>query len=139
MTAASPARPLFGWLVAAQAAHSVEEYAGRLWESFPPARYLTGIVSSDLEVGFLIINVGLVAFGVWCMFWPVRRGWPAAVPLLWFWVAIQTINGLGHPLWSVMQGGYTPGVLTAVPLLVLALRLGRELTRREAAEPRAPV
>jgi hypothetical protein len=125
--------------VAAQAAHSVEEYAGRLWESFPPARYLTGVVSSDREVGFLIINVGLVAFGVWCIFWPVRRGWPVAASLMWFWVAIQAINGLGHPLWSVMQGGYTPGVLTAVPLFVLALRLGRELTRGAATEPHAPV
>jgi hypothetical protein len=28
----------FGAHVAAQAVHSVEEYAGRLWESFPPAR-----------------------------------------------------------------------------------------------------
>jgi hypothetical protein len=27
----------FGALVLAQAAHAVEEYVGRLWESFPPA------------------------------------------------------------------------------------------------------
>ena len=48
----------FGAFVIAEAAHSVEEYAGRLWESFPPATYLTGLVSSDHETGFIVINTG---------------------------------------------------------------------------------
>lgn len=117
----------FGALVLAQAAHSVEEYLGRLWESFPPAQFLTGLVSRDLETGFLVINIGLVAFGVWCFLWPVRRGWPSAVPLAWAWVTIEMINGVGHPLWSIRQGGYTPGVATAPVLLVLALYLSRRL------------
>jgi hypothetical protein len=119
----------FGALVLAQAAHSVEEYAGRLWESFPPARFLTGLISRDLETGFLVINLGLVAFGVWCFLWPVRRGWPAAIPLAWAWVTIQLINGVGHPLWSLRQGGYTPGVATAPLLLILALYLAHHLRR----------
>lgn len=119
----------FGALVLAQAAHSVEEYAGRLWESFPPARFLTGLISRDLETGFLVINTALVAFGVWCFLWPVRRGWPSAIPLAWVWVTIQIINGVGHPLWSLRQGGYTPGVATAPVLLILALHLAHQLRR----------
>jgi hypothetical protein len=119
----------FGALILAQAAHSVEEYLGRLWESFPPARFLTGLVSRDLETGFLVINIGLVAFGVWCFLWPVRRGWSSAIPLAWFWVTIQVINGVGHPLWSLRQGGYTPGVATAPVLLLLALYLAHQLRR----------
>ena len=71
----------FGTLVLAQAAHSMEEYVGQLWESFPPARFLTGLISQDLERGFIVINVSLVAFGLWCFLWPVRRGWLSAVPL----------------------------------------------------------
>ena len=117
----------FGGLVLAQAAHSIEEYVGRLWESFPPARFLTGLVSSDRELGFIILNVALVAFGAWCVLWPVRRDWPSAAGLMWFWVVIETINGVGHPLWSLRQGGYTPGVLTAPVLLVLALYLAFQL------------
>lgn len=120
----------FGVLVLAQAAHSVEEYAGRLWESFPPARALTSLVSSDLRQGFLIINVSLVAFGVWCFFWPIRREWASAAGLAWFWIVIQLINGVGHPAWSLMQGGYTPGVATAPVLLVLALYLAAQTIRR---------
>jgi hypothetical protein len=121
-------------LVLTQAAHSVEEYLGRLWEVFPPARAVTGLVSTNLERGFLIVNVGLVVFGLWCAAWPVRRGWALAVPLAWLWVAIELINGVGHPLWSLRQLGYTPGVATAPVLLVLALLLARQLlTARDRA------
>lgn len=114
---------MFGALVIAQAAHSIEEYRGRLWESFPPARFLTGLISPDLRLGFLVINVSLVAFGVWCFFWPVRKQWRSARHFVWFWIVIQLINGVGHPLWSLRQGGYTPGVATAPLLLALAVYL----------------
>ena len=70
----------FGALVLAQSAHSVEEYVGHLWESFPPARFATSLISSDLERGFILINVFLVAFGLWRFFWPVRHAWAIAVP-----------------------------------------------------------
>jgi hypothetical protein len=68
----------FGALVLAQAAHSVEEYIGRLWETFPPARILPALISQDLSRGFLLLNVFLVVFGVWCWLWPIRRGWGSA-------------------------------------------------------------
>lgn len=111
----------------AQAAHSIEEYVGRLWDSFPPATFLTGLVSPNRELGFIVINCALVAFGVWCLVGPVRREWPSAVPLAWFWIATETINGVGHPVWSLRQGGYTPGVLTAPILLMLALYLAFQM------------
>ena len=126
----------FGALVLAQATHSVEEYLGRLWESFPPARAVSGLIFRNLELGFLAFNLALVGFGVWCFLGPVRREWPSAVPLAWGWVAIETINGIGHPLWSLRQGGYTPGVVTAPVLLILALHLARQLRlRRYQAMP----
>lgn len=117
----------FGSLVVAQTAHSIEEYVGRLWESFPPATFLTGLVSPDREFGFILINSALVAFGFWCLLWPVRRDWRSATSLVWFWVVIETINGVGHPAWSFRQGSYTPGLLTAPVLLVLALYLASQL------------
>ena len=63
----------FGALILAQAAHSVEEYLGRLWESFPPARLVSAALSNDLERGFLLANAALLIFGVWCWWWPVMR------------------------------------------------------------------
>jgi hypothetical protein len=122
----------FGAIVFTQAAHSIEEYVGHLWESFPPARFLTSLVSSDLERGFVLLNVSLLAFGVWCFLWPVRRGWPVAVALAWLWAVVEIVNGIGHPLWSLREGGYTPGLATAPVLLVLALYLAYQLRRANA-------
>ena len=124
----------FGVLILAQAAHSIEEYIGHLWESFPPARFVTGLVSSNPERGFVLINLSLFAFGLWCFIWPVRRGWPVAVLLAWLWVVIEVINGIGHPLWSFREGGYTPGLATAPALLALAVYLAY-LLHRAAHEP----
>ena len=119
----------FGLLILAQAAHSVEEYVGRLWESFPPARLLTGLFSENPERAFLALNVALVAFGFWCFIWPVRRGWPSAALFAWIWVVIELINGIGHPLWALRVHGYAPGVATAPVLLVLAIWVSRESRR----------
>ena len=118
---------LFAALIAAQAAHSIEEYAGRLWESFPPARLVSSLVSSNPRTGFIILNIMLVAFGVWCAIWPVRRGWHSATLFICLWIAIEIVNGLGHPLWAIYRGGYEPGVATAPILLVLAILLLRRL------------
>ncbi len=123
----------FGALVFTQIAHSIEEYVGRLWESFPPARFLTGMISSDREFGFIAINSALVAFGLWCLLFPVRRDWPSAARFTWFWIVIETINGVGHPAWTLREGGYTPGVLTAPILLLIALYLASQL--RSAPRP----
>jgi hypothetical protein len=124
----------FGVLVLAQVAHSIEEYFGHLWESFPPARFLTSLVSSNLERSFVVLNVLLLAFALWCFLWPVRREWAVAVPLAWFWVVIEIINGIVHPWWSLREGGYTPGLATAPILLLLAVYLAHQL-RRAAHEP----
>ena len=118
---------LFLALISAQAAHSLEEYAGRLYDVFPPAVFVSGLLSSDRRRGFIAFNVALVAFGLFCFLGPVRRSWPSAVALAWFWVCIEVVNGVGHPLWSLYQRAYTPGFATAPLLLVLALLLARDL------------
>ena len=125
-------------LVATQAAHSIEEYVGRLYEVFPPARVVSGLISQDLERGFIIFNVGLVTFGLWCVIGPVRGQRPSAIPLVWFWVVIEFINGIGHPLWTLAERKYTPGVATAPFLLFLALYLARQLMRDGAAPTSSP-
>jgi len=127
----------FGALILVQAVHSVEECYGRLWESFPPARFLTSLVSTDHGRAFVTLNVLLVAFGAWCYFWPVRRHWAIAVSLAWFWVCIETINGITHPLWSVIERGYTPGVVSAPVLFILAIYLASQLRRRVHDSPNA--
>jgi|SRR5690242_5290976 len=124
-------------LVVTQAAHSVEEYVGRLYDVFPPARFVSGLISQDRQLGFVIFNIALVTFGAWCFLWPIRRQWPAMVSLAWLWVGIELVNGVGHPLWSLRQLGYTPGVATAPVLLLLALYLARQLRAGSASRSAA--
>jgi len=119
----------FGALVLVQAVHSVEECWGRLWESYPPARLVAGLISSDTGRGFVIGNVIVVALGLWCYFWPVRRNWPMARTLAWIWVALEAINGVAHSLWALREGSYTPGLATAPLLLILAIYLSTQLRR----------
>ena len=62
---------IFAFLIAAQAAHSTEEYVTCLYE-VAPARFVSSLVSSNLPMGFLVANVALVGFGLrrWAV--PVR-------------------------------------------------------------------
>jgi len=125
----------FDWtflgLVTTQGAHSVEEYKGHLYEVFAPARFVSGLISSDLQRGFLIFNVALVIFGLWCFLWPVRRRWRSLASFIWLWATIEIINGVGHPLWSLLEGRYTPGVATAPVLLLLAIALAWQFHGRQ--------
>src|SRR3954468_7046512 len=102
----SPPSIAFAALILAQTAHSIEEYAGRLWESFPPACILTGMISSDRELGFIVINTALVAFGLCCLLFPVRKEWPSARGFIWFWIALGILNGIGHPVWTLRLRSY---------------------------------
>ncbi|RPH69545.1 MAG: HXXEE domain-containing protein [Myxococcaceae bacterium] len=114
-------------LIAAQAAHSVEEYLGKLYEVFPPARFVSGLVSSDLRRGFVIANGVLIALGLLCFLGPVRGSWRPARAIAWAWVGLEILNGTGHLGWSLLEGRYTPGLATAPLLVLLALHLARRL------------
>lgn len=114
---------LFAGLIAAQAMHSIEEYVGRLWEVLPPARMLSGLVSDNLERGFVTINLAVVTFGVLCLVGPVRGGWRSAPTVIWWWAALETMNGIVHVGIAVWQGGYAPGVATAPLLIALGVTL----------------
>src|SRR3989304_3496383 len=103
----------FMLLIFIQGLHSVEEYLGRLYEVFFPARYLSNLVSEDIESGFIIINTGLFIFGLWCWFIPVRRNYAYARVLIWLWIILEIINGIGHPVWALIESKYVPGAATA--------------------------
>lgn len=113
-------------LVFVQGLHSIEEYIGELWVVFPPARILCGLISDDLVTGFLIINIGLFIFGLWCWLFPIRKNYSYARFLIWFWIGLELINGSGHLIWTFTQKEYTPGLLTAPLLFILAIYVLRK-------------
>lgn len=121
-------RVAFGILIAAQAAHSVEEYVFRLFDVFGPARSVSGLVSSNLAVGFAVVNAGIVCFGLWCYVARVRPAHPSDRAFAWFWVVLEFLNGVGHMVLAVSRGGYFPGVGTAPLLVAISLYLGARLS-----------
>ena len=112
-------------LVLIQAMHSIEEYIGKLWDFFPPAAFLTSLFSKNLETGFLIVSIGLFVFGIMCWLFPIRGNYSAAKGILWFWIILEIINGVGHSIWSIYQQSYTPGLITAPFLFITAIYLAR--------------
>ena len=114
-------------LVLTQGLHSVEEYIGRLWVVYPPAKFLCRLVSKNLKTGFLIINIGFFIFGLLCWLFTIRRNQLYAQGLIWFWIVMEIINVIGHVSWAISERAYVPGVATAPVLLVVAVYLLRQL------------
>jgi len=122
---------LFAALLAAQGLHSIEEYMGHLWDVLPPARFISGLFSGDLSRGFLTFNIAVIVFGGLCLGGPVAHDWPSARPIVWGWILVEIVNGMGHALLTLAQRAYVPGVLTAPLLIVFAILLMRDM--RQAA------
>jgi hypothetical protein len=118
---------LFLLLVTIQAAHSVEEYWSRLYDVLAPAKYVSGLVSADRAVGFIIINVVILMLGACCYAFPIRSGLRTGRIVAWLWLAIEFVNGAGHVLLAASAGAYFPGALTGATLVVAALGLAASL------------
>ena len=123
-------RHAFALVIAAQAAHSVEEYVFRLFDVFAPARFVSTLFTNDAATGFALANGALVAFGIWCYAARVRSLHPSAFAYAWFWTCLELANGTSHILQSFIRGGYFPGVGTAPLLIASAGYLGARLLRR---------
>ena len=111
-----------------QGLHSIEEFFGKLWEVYPPATFLSGLVSTNLKTGFIIINVSL--FIILMLTWLTTFSKSYSTRgILWLWIILETINGIGHIIWAIIERSYEPGLATAPILLGLALWLARLLTK----------
>ena len=116
-------------LVIAQGLHSIEEYIGRLWEVFPSTKLVINLVSGNPESGFIIINVSLFIFGIWCYLVPVKREYSFSHGLVWFWIVVEIINGIGHTVWALYKRAYVPGMATALLLLIISVYLSCNLLK----------
>jgi cytochrome c biogenesis protein ResB len=115
-------------LVLTQAAHSIEEYYGKLWEVFAPAKFITSLVSDDHEQAFIIINIALFIVGMLIWLAVVHNNASSIVPV-WVLTILEIINSIGHSVWALMERDYVPGVATAPILFILAIYLLRQLTK----------
>ena len=125
---------LFLGLILSQAAHSIEEYCFHLYDVLAPARFISSMVSSNLALGFAIVNIVIVLFGVWCYLARVRRRHPSGRSWAWFWTVLEAANGAGHLILAANRGGYFPGAATAPLLLGFSVSLGVTLSQTEEPE-----
>ncbi|HLG38346.1 MAG TPA: HXXEE domain-containing protein [Chitinophagaceae bacterium] len=122
-------RITFLLLALTQGLHSVEEFSGKLWDVFPPATFLSGLVSTNLKTGFIIINISLFILLMLTWLSTFSKSF-SPTGLLWVWIILETINGIGHSAWAIIEGSYVPGLATAPILLLLALYLARLMMKQ---------
>jgi hypothetical protein len=120
-----PVPNAFFWLITIQLIHALEEYAFELWVVFAPTRFFSTLVSENPELGYIMINAGIVAFGYWCYFVVIARGRSWSIFFIPFWLFFAIGNGLGHLTYSALLGHYIPGLYTAPFLLIAAFVLWR--------------
>jgi hypothetical protein len=106
-------------LVVVQALHSIEEHSTHLYERLASARFVSGLVSDDLAVGFAVVNSGFILLCAAAYWGPVRSGGPAARGIAWFLAWLEIANGVAHLALAASVRDYFPGALTA-PLLIIA-------------------
>lgn len=123
-------RTTFLALILSQAAHSIEEYAFRLYDLLPPARAVSNAFGVDPASGFAVANALLVGFGLWCWFAWVRPARRPARAAAWAWALLETLNGAAHFALAAASGGYFPGLATAPLLFGLGSWLLLQLARR---------
>jgi len=123
----------FLFLILAQGAHSIEEYFTRLWEVLYPAKIASNLVSSDPATGFIIINTGLFIVGFLSWIYISKNNNSKSITLLWIFLTIEIINGIGHPLWALSGMQYVPGLFSAFIILLLDINLIRQLLKQRKA------
>jgi hypothetical protein len=128
-------RIAFALVVLAQAAHSIEECVFRLFDVFAPARWLSGLLTSDRALGFALANACLVLFGIWCYWARVRASHPSARGFAWLWAWVELGNGISHIFFALLRGEYFPGVATAPLLIAASCYLGSTLLARQGGKP----
>jgi hypothetical protein len=99
-----------------------------------PARWVSGLLTSNLPLGFALANICIVLLGLWCYLARVRTSHPAARRWAWFWATLEGANGLGHLAFAAGARGYFPGAATAPALLAVSLALSMSLARTAASQ-----
>jgi len=113
----------FLFLVLAQGLHSAEEYFYSLWDVLYPALFVSSLVSNNPKTGFLIINLCLFLFGILSWLIVAVKNNHLSRFLIWFWIILELINGVGHPLFALNARGYFPGLVSSLLLLIIDIFL----------------
>ena len=115
-------RHLYPALVVAEWLHGFEDYVSGFYQTFPlysisPEFFVT------LTLALLLLLAALIP--------SVAHGRPWARRLAKFWAVVEILNGAGHIMLVILEGGHYPGMWTAPLLLFFGAALGRSLQTPE--------
>jgi len=130
---------MFLLLVILQAIHSVEEFIFRLYERFPPMRFLYRNAPYLAKPAFAISNALLVFIGLICFYYWVQPARKGATVVVWIWIIIESLNVVAHLVWAALIGGYNPGLVTGVlfiPVLIYLCYLTMHISPRQTIRQR---
>jgi hypothetical protein len=124
--------------LAAQCLHFLEEFLTHFPQRFPA---LLGLAPWS-DAFFAAFNLIWLCIWILCVLGLALR-WRLALLPIWFFTLSCLLNGVGHPLLSLVSRGYFPGLITSPLVGVIGALLGWRLlafTRRDAqaTEPPAP-
>lgn len=115
-----------------QAVHFTEELVTGFHEQFPA---LLGLPPMPIRV-FVVFN--LAWLGIWSLSaWGLSAQRRVALFPLWFLGIGSAVNGVAHPLLSVLAGGYFPGLVTSPVAGFLGILLLRRLALITRGKPPA--
>ena len=113
------------WLLIAIAWHSLhftEEFISGFYQRFPELISLAEWPPSF----FICFNLGWIA--IWCIsiigMWNGQR---IAMIAIYFLALASLVNGVAHPIFSILTGGYFPGLWTSPLAGVIGWCLWKEL------------
>jgi hypothetical protein len=116
--------------IAAQCAHTVEEFVTGLHRVLPPLFNLAPL-SDGAFVGF-----NLFWLGVWALAaLGALRGYRLAYFPIWFFGLAMCLNGVAHPLLAVWVGDYFPGLITSPLVGIMGVVVTRRLFQYTAIQP----
>jgi len=130
-------RAMFLLLIILQAIHSAEEFIFRLYERFPPMRFLYQNAPYLAKPAFAVSNASLVLIGLICFFYWVQAARKGARAVVWVWIVIESLNVVAHIVWAILISGYDPGLVTGglfVPVLIYLCYLMSRTSSYRVAE-----
>jgi hypothetical protein len=116
--------------LAAQCLHFAEEFYTRFEDRFPALLNLSPWPPNF----FVLFNMS------WLSLWilsaiGLRNEWRIALLPVWLFALSSILNGIGHPLLSIIGHGYFPGLLTSPLVGLIGLLLLRALLHLTRSAP----
>lgn len=121
--------PLYLAGIALQVLHLGEEYLTGFQTALPA---FVGDEWSDSQ--FLIFNFIWIFIFISAAIGVFQKFTTAYLIVFFYAIMGGIVNGIAHPLLSIIQGNYFPGTFTALPALVVGVLLLRQLLMRENSE-----